>query len=1136
MGVKALWRLLLPIGRRISIETLEGKILAIDASIWLTQFLKAMRDPDTGSVKPAAHLIGFFRRLAKLRFHGIRPVLVFDGATPEIKKREVQQRQQRREQFALTGQAGIQRLAKRLLFEQLKKGKALKNGTGNGGGGAYAPGFQPAEEDEPPKEDAPEESSGKKPAATIDICHEAIMAEVAGLEEEWKEQENIEAENDWDNAVIESTSEQQEKPSSIYNCTYNTFDVKRISSLPSHQRKDAVEEAKRQQRMRSRREFMPVAGKPAEYSQVQLQNFLRSSRLNKEINEMAEQAAGKDDGVGEPMASDATRRIILTKDDDTDEGQNPWKRLRKRASSFRTSKLPPAEDDEEFEWEDGKTATASLVNGIKDTLSERDTSTYIRTNVAFAALDGNDGGDESAGGFLPSDALATSAAKAAQVIRIDSEESDGDEVGGFITAAHARDSGVTASNPVIEIDDAESGDGFFPQPPSDARRAQELEDEMLARALQETEREPPGAAQAGEAKEAQQSGEYSKEIKLQIDRDASLATSLQETETVNQQNDFGTIDESLDVESDNVDWEDGDHDDGGSRHDEESNKTLACVAGGRVPFAVPESSSNQRLATDEESDSDDVAWEDGEKETKTSPAASNARNGVDQPALESIVTDLRDSFHPRLTNGNANNYKDNETPCQSPSISVDEHGVSKSAVEMNDYSDIVQILDENTLALEHAQATAANLTNWAGRAFRRAMAQHAEETGTMSPEKASHNSVAETQASTTDKKDDKNDTVVEVLGDELQRSSGRKQAASTIAHNRTPPVQAGPSPNRAAPSDCANVGGSTVPHQSFLGLHQDIASSLQEQIDMLDADTRRQERDMDTITDEMKAEVIQLIKLFGIPYVESPAEAEAQCAKLEELGLVDGIVTEDSDVFVFGGKTVYKNIFDDQKYVEAYLASDAQRDLALDRNKMVALAMLLGGDYSEGVKGVGIVNGMEVLQAFDCSSSVKEGLTKFRKWLDGFDPDDVLKNKSDDLSAEEEFRLKHKTARTQWVAPKHFPAENVINAYMKPVVDSSNDRFSWGTPDLDRLLAFCKRSMGWDYDETRKLLEPVVQRLEDTSRQTRLESFFMKYEDDIKFAKVKSKRLRAVFEDIQKEQSSEEAKKVQKKRAKTKSN
>ena len=38
---------------------------------------------------------------------------------------------------------------------------------------------------------------------------------------------------------------------------------------------------------------------------------------------------------------------------------------------------------------------------------------------------------------------------------------------------------------------------------------------------------------------------------------------------------------------------------------------------------------------------------------------------------------------------------------------------------------------------------------------------------------------------------------------------------------------------------------------------------------------------------------------------------------------------------------------------------------------MVALAMLLGGDYTDGVKGVGIVNGMEILQAFSVDDSAE---------------------------------------------------------------------------------------------------------------------------------------------------------------------
>ena len=66
--------------------------------------------------------------------------------------------------------------------------------------------------------------------------------------------------------------------------------------------------------------------------------------------------------------------------------------------------------------------------------------------------------------------------------------------------------------------------------------------------------------------------------------------------------------------------------------------------------------------------------------------------------------------------------------------------------------------------------------------------------------------------------------------------------------------------------------------------------------------------------------------------------------------------------------------------VEAYFAKDIERELALKRPQLVALAMLLGGDYTAGVKGVGIVNGMEVLQAFpieDSADGIAQGLNSF---------------------------------------------------------------------------------------------------------------------------------------------------------------
>ena len=61
---------------------------------------------------------------------------------------------------------------------------------------------------------------------------------------------------------------------------------------------------------------------------------------------------------------------------------------------------------------------------------------------------------------------------------------------------------------------------------------------------------------------------------------------------------------------------------------------------------------------------------------------------------------------------------------------------------------------------------------------------------------------------------------------------------------------------------------------------------------------------------------------------------------------------------------MYKNMFDERKYVEVYLAEDIKRELGLTRSELVCLSYLLGSDYTEGVRGVGIVNAMEIISAF----------------------------------------------------------------------------------------------------------------------------------------------------------------------------
>ncbi len=61
-------------------------ILLSDISIWLNQAVKGMRDKQ-GDPISNAHLVVLFHRICKLLYHQIKPVFVFDGATPLLKQR-----------------------------------------------------------------------------------------------------------------------------------------------------------------------------------------------------------------------------------------------------------------------------------------------------------------------------------------------------------------------------------------------------------------------------------------------------------------------------------------------------------------------------------------------------------------------------------------------------------------------------------------------------------------------------------------------------------------------------------------------------------------------------------------------------------------------------------------------------------------------------------------------------------------------------------------------------------------------------------------------------------------------------------------------------------------------------------------
>lgn len=81
----------------ISFEDLRGKVIAIDALNTLYQFLASIRQPDGTPLmdsqgRVTSHLSGILYRTGRLMEMGIKPIYVFDGEPPELKKKELQGR------------------------------------------------------------------------------------------------------------------------------------------------------------------------------------------------------------------------------------------------------------------------------------------------------------------------------------------------------------------------------------------------------------------------------------------------------------------------------------------------------------------------------------------------------------------------------------------------------------------------------------------------------------------------------------------------------------------------------------------------------------------------------------------------------------------------------------------------------------------------------------------------------------------------------------------------------------------------------------------------------------------------------------------------------------------------------------
>ncbi|KAJ5066392.1 flap endonuclease 1 [Anaeramoeba ignava] len=98
----------------------------------------------------------------------------------------------------------------------------------------------------------------------------------------------------------------------------------------------------------------------------------------------------------------------------------------------------------------------------------------------------------------------------------------------------------------------------------------------------------------------------------------------------------------------------------------------------------------------------------------------------------------------------------------------------------------------------------------------------------------------------------------------------------------------------------------------------------------------------------------RLLKLMGIPYIEAPSEAEAQCAVLCKSKKVYAVASEDMDTLTFGSPRMIRNLTSSQAKQKQILEFDLEKVLKsfkLTMDQFIDFSILCGCDYTDTIAG-----------------------------------------------------------------------------------------------------------------------------------------------------------------------------------------
>ncbi|TRY92762.1 hypothetical protein DNTS_024841 [Danionella cerebrum] len=977
MGVHGLWKLLESTGRPINPETLEGKILAVasirvavakfstflwkffslmehmsDISIWLNQAVKGVRDGEGNTVRNA-HLLTLFHRLCKLLFFRIKPVFVFDGDAPLLKKQTLAIRRQRREELSRESKQTTEKLLQTFLKRQ-----AIKAALGN------------------PSQESFSSLSSVRRDEQDDMY---VLPALPPVEE--RDHSSSGEENEADNGLQSSSILQEE----LYNDP-NSVDInsEEFSLMPPEIQHEILKEMKEFSKRR-RTLFHKPPERSGDFSQYQLSGLLQRNQLNQrlerveqELNQRnsggaqhAEHQSGTDQSVEvRRLVSEDTSHYILIKGSE------------KKPSTEVSHSVPLWSG---CSWESRKTSKGRPEPLWRPVMQEEDEK--------------------------PS---SSSSFSQNQVLQSKSEDEEGNVSPGTLQAIHTA---------MLELKSEYNNEHTSLTSNSSKLKEGRVSPKTLRaiqRALLDSGSEGEDGSMSPQTQEAIKAS-------MMDFKDANLSsskTSVMESKS-----------EDEDKNSAN-----------GSR----CSVTDPKAKDGRV------SPKTQRALLDSGSEGEDGSMSGFRSEdanlssSKTPVMKSKSEDGsvspktqralLDSGSEDEIVSRTLEAFQSSKTDSRASNWyrpkpvvitssseEDEQSEDQSPDASMNKEdsqttffftsGASQSREETN------QTL--NTPGSPPQKRSHVN-TYSEGPKNERIADQIDKMEDDESTSSSEENFIEVSDVEEPPTKEEHHEKSHEPEERDQEESSTRIEDSDDVKETANEALAA---------SDWDHID-----LDDLLRVEQE----LQDKQRSLTEEQQQKERSSNTVTSQMSLESQELLRLFGVPFVLAPSEAEAQCAALERLDQTNGTITDDSDIWLFGARCVYRNFFSHGKHTLQYHADDMTTQLGLDRSRLINLAYLLGSDYTEGLAGVGHVSGMEILNEFPGTGL--EPLRQLSEWWS-------------EAQESRKISVNHKESKVKrklrnLTLPNGFPNPAVAQAYLEPSVDQAEAGFSWARPQLTLLKEY----------------------------------------------------------------------------------